>query len=64
MPSEITNKLTSEIKKIMATQDFQTRMEKQGTYAQYLSPAQLSATVQHDLQHWEKIVKTANISLD
>jgi tripartite-type tricarboxylate transporter receptor subunit TctC len=64
MPADVTQRLTSEIKKIMATPEYQARMEKQGTYARYLSPAELGTAVQHDLAYWDKVVKNAGINLD
>jgi tripartite-type tricarboxylate transporter receptor subunit TctC len=64
MPSEITQRLTTEIKKIMATPEYQARMEKQGTYARYLSPGELGSAVLQDLAYWDKVAKTAGISLD
>jgi tripartite-type tricarboxylate transporter receptor subunit TctC len=64
MPKEITERLAADIKKIVASPEFQAKMEKQGTYARYLGPEDLNATVQRDLAYWDKVVKTAGISLD
>lgn len=64
MPHEVAQRLTTEIKKLVATPEFQAKMEKQGTYPRYMPPAELGAKVQQDLTHWGKVIKEADIQLD
>lgn len=63
-PKPIIDKLSTEIKKIMATADFKSKAEAQGAYAVYMTPEELAAHTSKELQTWGKFVKDAKITAD
>jgi tripartite-type tricarboxylate transporter receptor subunit TctC len=55
------DKLTGEIKKIMATDAFKRKAQEQGAYAVYMTPQELAAHTSKEYQTWGKFVKDAKI---
>lgn len=61
-PPAVVEKLSGEIKTIMASEAFQKKAAEQGAEARYMDPQQLGAYTQEELDRWGKVVKAANIS--
>ncbi|WP_269845230.1 Bug family tripartite tricarboxylate transporter substrate binding protein [Bordetella pertussis] len=61
-PPAIVEKLSGEIRKIMATEAFRQKAAEQGAEARYMDPKQLGAYTQEELDRWGKVVKAAHIS--
>lgn len=61
-PPAIVEKLSGEIRKIMATDAFRQKAAEQGAEARYMDPKQLGAYTQEELDRWGKVVKAAHIS--
>jgi tripartite-type tricarboxylate transporter receptor subunit TctC len=64
MPKEVVDKLSGEIARILRTPAFQDKLFTQGVEAFILSPEQFAAMMRADLVRYDKIIKTANISLN
>jgi tripartite-type tricarboxylate transporter receptor subunit TctC len=60
-PAPIIAKLTTEIKKIVASESYRRKMEKQGAFAEYMDPPTLGKFVSAELAKWGKVVKEAGI---
>jgi tripartite-type tricarboxylate transporter receptor subunit TctC len=63
-PKPVIDRLSNEIKKIMATAEFKSKAEAQGAYAVYMTPEQLADHTSKELQTWGKFVKEAKITAD
>lgn len=63
-PKAVVNRLTTEIQKIMNTDEFKRKAEEQGAYAVYMNPQQLADFTSLELQSWGKFVKAANITAE
>lgn len=61
-PPAVVDKLSGEIKKIMATEAFRQKAAEQGAEARYMDPKELGAYTKEELDRWGKVVKAANIS--
>jgi tripartite-type tricarboxylate transporter receptor subunit TctC len=62
-PSDIVNKLASEVETIMKTPEFRKKAESLGAEAQYMGPAELGDFTKQELKRWDTVVKAANISM-
>jgi len=63
MPKEILDKLSGEIARILRTPAFQEKLFIQGVEPFILNPDQFAAMMRADLTRYDKVIKTANISL-
>jgi tripartite-type tricarboxylate transporter receptor subunit TctC len=63
-PPDVVNRLSEEIRKIVQSDAFKKRAIDQGAYAQFLSPAKLSAQYSKELVQWDKAIKTGGITVD
>lgn len=63
-PKAVINRLTTEIQKIMNTDEFKRKAEEQGAYAVYMNPQQLADYTSLEFQSWGKFVKAANITAE
>jgi tripartite-type tricarboxylate transporter receptor subunit TctC len=63
-PKPIIDKLSSEISKIMKTEEFKNKAEAQGAYAVYMNPQELAAYTNKEFQNWGKFVKDAKITAE
>jgi tripartite-type tricarboxylate transporter receptor subunit TctC len=63
-PKPIVDKLSAEIRKILATPAVSTRLTGMGLRTVGSTPEELTAVLVNDLPRWTKIVKDANIKLD
>jgi tripartite-type tricarboxylate transporter receptor subunit TctC len=63
LPSEIAARLTRELKAILDSQEFATRLAPLGVTASHASPAQFRALIASDTARWADIVKSAGISV-
>lgn len=61
-PKPIIDRLTGDIKTIMATDAFKRKAQEQGAYAVYMTPQELAAHTGKEFQMWGKFVKDARIT--
>ena len=63
-PKPIIDKLSADIKVILQRPEVQERMLAAGVYVNYLSPADSSKRISHEMTMWSKVIKDANINPD
>jgi tripartite-type tricarboxylate transporter receptor subunit TctC len=63
-PQPVVDRLAAEIETIVRSEDFKRRAEDSGTYAVYLSPAELAEFTRTELVYWSNMIKQLGISLD
>jgi tripartite-type tricarboxylate transporter receptor subunit TctC len=63
-PADIVNRLNAEITKIVNTPETRKRAEEAGTSLEIMTPAQLGDYTRKELEHWGKIIKSANIAAE
>jgi len=62
-PAPIIDKLTKEIKEVVALEDVKKQFVTEGAEVDYMSPADFKPYLEENLAHWFKVVKTAKIEL-
>jgi tripartite-type tricarboxylate transporter receptor subunit TctC len=63
LPSEIAARLTKDLKAILDSREFATRLEPLGVTTSHVSPAQFRALIEQDTARWADIVKSVGISV-
>jgi tripartite-type tricarboxylate transporter receptor subunit TctC len=63
LPPEIAARLTGDLKAILDSHEFATRLEPLGVTASRASPAQFQALIESDTVRWAEIVKSVGISV-
>jgi len=63
-PQPAIDRLAAEIEKIVKSDDFKRRAEESGTYAVYMSPAELAEFTKTELVYWSDMIKQLGITLD
>jgi tripartite-type tricarboxylate transporter receptor subunit TctC len=63
VPSDIVNKLANEVETIMKTPAFREKAQALGAEAQFMGPTELGDYTKQELKRWDKVVKTAKISV-
>jgi tripartite-type tricarboxylate transporter receptor subunit TctC len=63
-PPAVVNKLSGEIKNALDQADTKQRAAAQGVELRYQSPEALGSFLRKEIDHWGKVIKTANITLD
>ncbi len=63
LPGEIAARLTGELKAILESQEFATRLEPLGVTVSHASPAQFRGLIESDTARWADIVKSVGISV-
>ena len=63
LPPEIAARLTGDLKAILDSQEFATRLAPLGVTASRASPAQFRALIESDTARWAEIVKSVGISV-
>jgi len=63
-PKTIIDKLSIEISRIVAMQDFKEKLDSQGWEAFISTPEQFAALIKADMAKWAKVIKDANIKVD
>jgi tripartite-type tricarboxylate transporter receptor subunit TctC len=63
-PREIVDKISSELGKIVNTDDVKEKLISQGQNPFYLNPTQTSEMIKSSINRYSNIIKTANIKLD
>ena len=63
-PQPAIDVLAAEIEKIVKSADFKRRAEESGTYAVYMSPAELGDFTRSELAYWSDVIKKAGITLE
>jgi tripartite-type tricarboxylate transporter receptor subunit TctC len=61
---EVVNKLAGEIEKVMKTDEFRQKAAEQGAEARFMGPKELGDYTRSELERWNKVVKTANITAE
>ena len=64
MPSDITNKLSLEIKQALSRPDMKERFDQQGVVARGTTPQEFSAFIASELAKWAKVVKASGARAD
>jgi tripartite-type tricarboxylate transporter receptor subunit TctC len=63
-PPAVIEKLSSEIRKIVESNEFKQKIEEQGGVAAYKSPTEFQALIDKELEYWGKVIKTAGIKAE
>ena len=63
LPPEIAARLTGDLKAILDSLEFATRLAPLGVTASHASPAQFQALIESDTARWAEIVKSVGISV-
>jgi tripartite-type tricarboxylate transporter receptor subunit TctC len=63
-PPAIVNKLSQEIKNALDQPDTKQRAAAQGVEPRYQTPEALASFLRKEIDYWDKVIKTANITLD
>ena len=63
-PPAVIEKLSSEIKKIVESDDFRQKIEEQGGVAAYKNPTEFQALIDKEYEYWGKVIKTAGIKAE
>jgi len=63
-PKDVLDKLSTEIRRIVRSPDYKTRMSEQGSEAIGNSPAELAAFQKAEIDKYLKIAQQANIKVD
>jgi tripartite-type tricarboxylate transporter receptor subunit TctC len=63
LPSSIAERLTRDLKAILDSNEFATRLAPLGVTASHASPAQFQALIESDTARWAEIVKSVGISV-
>ena len=63
-PPAITTKIEGELRKILSNPNFKNRMANQGIHTQFANSEELAKMTIEEHSKWEKVVKSANISID
>jgi tripartite-type tricarboxylate transporter receptor subunit TctC len=60
-PTPVVNRLSSDIKAILATDELKNMFMKEGAEVDYMGPAEFGKLIQEDITKWTTIAKRANI---
>jgi len=63
-PKAAADRISEEIRKIIAKPEFQRKATELGAEAVYMNPEQLGAFTESEVERWARIVKTANIKVN
>ena len=63
-PPAITTKIEGELRKILSNPNFKNRMANHGIHTQFANSEELAKMTIEEHSKWEKVVKSANISID
>jgi tripartite-type tricarboxylate transporter receptor subunit TctC len=63
-PEPIVKKLTDSVKRSLSLPEVKERADAAGVEIRYLNPAATEALVKKELPYWNKVIKSANITLD
>jgi tripartite-type tricarboxylate transporter receptor subunit TctC len=63
-PPAVINKLSQEIKNVLDQPDTKQRAAAQGVEPRYQAPEALASFLRKEIDYWDKVIKTANITLD
>jgi tripartite-type tricarboxylate transporter receptor subunit TctC len=60
-PPAVIERLASEIRKIVASEEYKQKAEEQGAFAVYMGPDELGAYAKKEIDYWGKVIRTAGI---
>jgi tripartite-type tricarboxylate transporter receptor subunit TctC len=63
-PPEVIARLSSEVRKIVESDDFKRRIEEQGGVAAYRGPDDFRALIAKEYEYWGNVIKTAGVRGD
>jgi len=63
-PKAVVDKLTSEMKKTLSTQDAKDALLQQGVIANYAAPPEAATAIKTEVAKWAKVITDANVKAD
>jgi tripartite-type tricarboxylate transporter receptor subunit TctC len=63
-PADVVQLLNTEIGKILASPEVRKKAEESGTSVEQMSAAQLGDFTRKELEHWGRVIKSANITAE
>lgn len=63
-PPAVIERLSSEIRKIVESDEFKRKVEEQGGLAVYRGPEEFRALIDREFEYWGKVIQTAGIKAD
>ena len=63
-PKAVVDKLTSEMKKALSTQDAKDALLQQGVIANYAAPPEAATAIKTEVAKWAKVIADANVKAD
>jgi tripartite-type tricarboxylate transporter receptor subunit TctC len=63
-PPAVIEKLSTEIKKIVESDEFKKKVEDQGGLASFKNPAEFQALIDKEYEYWGKVIKSAGIKAE
>ena len=63
-PPAVIERLASEIRKIVESEDYKRKVEEQGAFAIYVGPDQFPARIEKDYEYWRNVIRSANIKAE
>ena len=63
-PPAVVERLASEIRKIVESDDYKRKVEEQGAFAVYVGPDDFVARIAKDYEYWGNVIRSANIKAE
>ncbi len=63
-PPEVIERLTTEIRKVVESDEFKRKIEEQGGVAAFKGPDEFKALIDKEYDYWGKVIKTAGIKAE
>ena len=63
-PKEVIERVSSEVKQILADREVQDKLLNAGAIASYQAPAQMAQRIQQDYTKWGKVIHDKGISVE
>ena len=63
-PPEVIERLTTEIRKVVESDEFKRKVEEQGGVAAFKGPDEFKALIDNEYDYWGKVIKTAGVKAE
>jgi tripartite-type tricarboxylate transporter receptor subunit TctC len=63
-PKEIVDRLSAEVKKIVAMPDVKQRFQDLGVISMYMTPAETTVRIHEEIAKWARVIKEANVKAE
>jgi len=63
-PLEVIERLTTEIRKVVESDEFKRKVEEQGGVAAFKGPDEFKALIDNEYDYWGKVIKTAGVKAE